>query len=418
MTDYQGSIVNILNNWGVQEDLASFLYQGSLFVILALFMLLFDKLTKSFIHNTFGKLVKSTKTKWDDIIFEKGVLDRLAHIVPAIILYNALPLLLTQGSWASIILQKGTLLYILVVTTSTLSKLLQVVEEIYRTYLISKKRPIKGYLQLINIFFYFLALILAFSIILDKSAVGLLSGIGALTAVLMLVFKDSILGLVASIQLSANNMVQIGDWIEMPKYGADGDVVDITLQSIKVQNWDKTLTTIPIYSLISDSFKNWRGMTETGGRRIKRSIYIDVNSIGFCSQELIEKFEGIELLSSYIEKKKEEIAQHNQNKQVKMRSNLRSLTNIGTFRAYVEAYIKAHPLTHHGMTTLVRQLPPGPNGIPIEIYVFSKDTAWANYEALQADIFDHLLALLPEFELHAFQNPSGRDIRQIKERDI
>ena len=235
------------------------------------------------------------------------------------------------------------------------------------------------------------------------------------TAVLLLIFKDAILGFVAGIQLSANNMIHIGDWIDMPKYGADGDVIDITLTTVKVQNWDKTISTIPAYSLISDSFKNWRGMSESGGRRIKRSINIDMNTICFCDEQMIEKYRHIQYIADYIDAKKREIDEHNiaANVDDSELVNGRRMTNIGTFRAYVIAYLKNHPKINRDMTFLVRQLQPNENGLPIEIYVFSSDKVWANYEAIQADIFDHILAAVPNFGLRVFQNPTGSDFNRL-----
>jgi miniconductance mechanosensitive channel len=255
-----------------------------------------------------------------------------------------------------------------------------------------------------------LTVVLIISRLLDKSPWALLSGIGALTAVIMLVFKDSILGFVASVQLTTNDMVRRGDWIEMPKYGADGDVIEVSLNTVKVQNWDKTISTIPTYQLMQDTFKNWRGMSESGGRRIKRALYIDMNSIAFCDEEMLRRFEKIELLKDYLHEKRHEVAATNEGiGDPDMPTNLRRLTNVGTFRAYVVAYLRAHPKIHKDMTFLVRQLPPNDTGLPIEIYVFSNDQDWARYEAIQADLFDHFLAVLPEFGLRVFQLPSGAD---------
>ncbi|MGB7453231.1 MAG: mechanosensitive ion channel domain-containing protein, partial [Lysobacterales bacterium] len=241
------------------------------------------------------------------------------------------------------------------------------------------------------------------------------SGIGALTAVLMLIFRDAILGFVAGIQLAANKMISNGDWIEMPKYGADGDVMEVTLTTVKVQNWDKTITTIPTYALISESFKNWRGMQDSGGRRIKRSINIDMNSIRFCNEEMLNRFGKIQYISEYIDTKKHELEAFNKATKVDNASlaNGRRMTNVGTFRAYVEAYLQNHPMINLQMTFLVRQLQPTEYGLPIEIYVFSKDQVWANYETIQADIFDHILAVIPEFDLRVYQNPTGSDFRGL-----
>jgi miniconductance mechanosensitive channel len=254
------------------------------------------------------------------------------------------------------------------------------------------------------------------SILTDKSPWGILSILGGFTVVLMLVFKDTILGFVASIQLSGHDMVRIGDWIEMPKYGADGDVIDVSIHTVKVRNWDKTITTIPTYGLVTDAFKNWRGMSESGGRRIKRSFYIDMSSIKFCTDEMLERFRKFEFIREYIEQKQKEIDEYNREHAVETSQliNGRRQTNIGVFRAYIIAYLKKHPKIHQGMTFLVRHLEPTPTGLPIQIYVFSSDQAWANYEAIQADIFDHLLAAVPEFELRIFQNPTGHDFAALK----
>ena len=262
---------------------------------------------------------------------------------------------------------------------------------------------------------YFLAGIFVISILLNKTPVYLLSGVGALAAVLMLVFRDSILGFVAGIQLAANRMVSVGDWIEMPKYGADGDVLEVALTTVKVQNWDKTITTIPTYALISESFKNWRGMSESGGRRIKRAVNIDMSSIRFSDEEMLGRYEKIQYISEYIESKKHELEAFNQSENVDNASlaNGRRMTNIGTFRAYVVAYLGNHPMINSDMTFLVRQLQPGQYGLPIEIYVFCSDKDWANYEAIQADIFDHILAVMPEFDLRVYQNPTGADFRML-----
>jgi miniconductance mechanosensitive channel len=296
-----------------------------------------------------------------------------------------------------------------------LDAILNTVEVIYSNFRASKEIPIKGFIQITKIAIYFLSAIFVISILLNKTPVYLLSGIGALAAVLMLIFRDSILGFVAGIQLAANRMVSNGDWIEMPKYGADGDVLEVALTTVKVQNWDKTITTIPTYALISESFKNWRGMQESGGRRIKRSVNIDMNSISFCNEEMLERFGKVQYISEYIETKRAELEEFNKAAKVDNASlaNGRRMTNVGTFRAYVRAYLRNHPMINEQMTFLVRQLQPTQNGLPIEIYVFSKDQVWANYEAIQADIFDHILAVVPEFDLRVYQNPSGSDFRDL-----
>jgi miniconductance mechanosensitive channel len=257
--------------------------------------------------------------------------------------------------------------------------------------------------------------VLVIALLFKQSPFGILGGLGAMTAVLILVFKDTILGLVASFQISTTDMVRIGDWIEMPKYGADGDVIDVSLHTIKIQNWNKTISTIPTYALISDTFKNWRGMSDSGGRRIKRAVNIDITSIKFCTEEMIKRFSKFQYISEHVEKKKKELAEFNEVNRFDISElvNGRHMTNIGTFRAYLEEYLRNHPKIHQDMTFLVRQLPPGEHGLPIEIYVFSNDQRWAQYEAIQADIFDHILAVLPMFDLRAFQSPTGHDFKGL-----
>jgi miniconductance mechanosensitive channel len=305
----------------------------------------------------------------------------------------------------------------LIVGFLVLDALLNGVLGIYRTFDVATRVPIRGFFQVIKVVLAFVVGIFVLSILMGESPKFFLGGLGALTAVLMLVFKDPILGLVGGIQLTTNDMVHIGDWISLPKYGADGDVIDVSLTTVKVQNFDKTITTIPTYALISDSFKNWRGMTESGGRRICRSINIDVSSIRFCSPEMLERFRKIEFIREYLEQVEAEVAEFNATHKVDdtLKVNGRRLTNVGTFRAYVSAYLSHHPdIYTEGMTFLVRQLAPTEHGLAIQIYVFTKTTVWVDYEHIQADIFDHLLAAVPEFDLRVFQEPTGADFQALR----
>ncbi len=355
--------------------------------------------------------VKKSSTQWDDALLKRRVFQRFSHIAPAIVIYVSASLFPTIRE----AIERIAVIYMILVAVFVYDAFLNAVHDIYSTYGISRRRPIKGYIQVIKIVTYLFVAIYLLATVVNRSPLVLLSGLGAMTAVLMLIFKDSILGLVAGVQLTFNDMVRIGDWIEMPKYGADGDVIDITLNTVRVQNWDKTISSIPAYALISDSFKNWRGMKESGGRRIKRSINIDMNTIGFCTSEMLERFRKIQYISEYIGDKEKEIAEFNENRGIDTSINVngRKLTNIGTFRAYVSAYLKNHPKINADMTFLIRQLKPTEYGLPIEIYVFTNDTVWANYEAIQADIFDHILAVIPEFDLRVYQNPSGYDFRTL-----
>lgn len=410
-------LIDFFSETGLNEKFSVLFAKIAIVIGILIVAFLANLIAKKVFLRIINKVVEKTKTKWDDIIVERGVLTKLSHLAPALIVFFLIRLAFPERDAVVEIIQRFTIAYMIGVVMLVVNALLNAGHDIYNTYEVSKSRPIKGYVQVIKIFIIIISLILIVTTLLNKSPLGILSGIGALSAVLMLVFKDSILGLVASIQLTANNMVKIGDWIEMPSYGADGDVIEINLQSIKVQNWDKTISSIPIYAFVSNSFKNWRGMQESGGRRIKRSINLDMRSIRFCTAEMVEKFKEIRYLRDYIESKTAEIEEYNKEHEVKPGDliNGRHLTNVGTFRIYLVEYLKNHPKINKEMTFLVRQLPPGKCGLPIEIYVFSNDQAWANYETIQADIFDHVLAVLPAFELKVYQEPSGWDLQQIAE---
>ena len=368
---------------------------------------------KKYILRGLTYLVSKTKTTWDDALLRQNVLKHLSHLVPAIIVYISTPIVLDGMPTTILFIRSACQIYMIIVLMLALDAVLSTIDAYLQESRSSKEIALNGFIQALKIALYFLTLVFVISILLNQSPMYLLSGIGALSAVLMLIFRDAILGFVAGIQLAANKMVATGDWIEMPNYGADGDVLDVGLTTVKVQNWDKTVTTIPTYALISESFKNWRGMSESGGRRIKRSVNIDVNSIKFCDEEMLERFAKIQYISEYIESKKQELDEFNKASGANSASlaNGRRMTNIGTFRAYVVAYLKDHPKINQKMTFLVRQLQSTEYGLPIEIYVFSSDQIWANYEGIQSDIFDHVLAVLPEFDLRICQNPTGSDFR-------
>jgi miniconductance mechanosensitive channel len=406
-------LIELITNWlvdyGITEKLALYMSVAATILFIIIISIITDIITKKILLKLLKAYVKKSKNKWDDILVERKVFKRLAHIVPMIVIHAFAPVFPDFQK----IIQSLAFSYIIIVIALSLDKLLDAINDIYRNFEISKTRPIKGYLQLVKIFIYFIGIIVVISILLDRSPWLLLSGIGAATAVVLLIFQNSILGFVASIQLTTNNMVRIGDWIEMPKYGADGYIIEMTLHTVKVRNWDKTIITIPTHALISDSFKNWRGMQESGGRRIKRSIHIDMTSIKFCTEEMLERYSKIQYIKEYLKSKLIEIEEHNRLHAVDISSivNGRHLTNIGTFRAYVEQYLKNHPKVHKGMIQMVRHLQPVENGLPIEIYVFTNDTKWVNYEKIQADIFDHILAIVPEFDLRIYQNPTGYDLK-------
>ena len=361
------------------------------------------------------RIVAKTNTQWDDALIERRVLHRIAHLAPGLIIYRLAPLVLESHEQISSIVHTGAKLYLLLIATITADALLSAGLDIYRTTKTSKEISIKSLVQFAKVILYFFAGLFALSILLNQPPSVLIGGLTALTAVLLLIFRDAILGLVAGIQLTVNRMVARGDWIEMPKYGANGDVLDVSLTTVKVQNWDKTITTIPSYALISESFRNWRGMTESGGRRIKRAINIDISSITFCNEEMLARFSKIQYITEHLDRKKNALAKYNNSNNVDLEHlvNGRRMTNIGTFRAYIIAYLKNHPDISDEMTFLVRQLAPTDCGVPMEIYVFCKDTVWANYESIQADIFDHIFAITPEFDLRIFQRPSGADLNNF-----
>ncbi|MCC3373813.1 mechanosensitive ion channel family protein [Cohnella sp. REN36] len=406
---------DLLADLGMKADAASFTASAILIVGIVALSILGNFATKKVVLKIVTRYIRSNRFRWNQFILERKVVQKLSHIVPVLILYYFSFSFPSYQLW----IEKGVVIYLIVVTLGVLDALLSAANDIYTTFEISKSRPIRGYIQVVKIFVFLIGGILVISRLIGESPLILLSGIGALSAVMMLIFKDSLLGLVAGIQLASNDMVRVGDWIEMPKYGADGDVIDLSLNTVKVQNWDKTITTLPTYALISDSFKNWRGMQNAGGRRIKRSIYIDMSSIGFCSPEQIRAFKKIEYVRDYLIEKEEEIDRHNEERAVDRSSlvNGRAMTNIGVFRAYVQRYLEHHPMIHQGMTRMVRQLAPGEMGLPVEIYAFTNVTVWAVYEGVQSDIFDHILAIAPAFGLRVFQSPSGHDMQRMMHAD-
>ncbi len=358
--------------------------------------------------------VHKTQTSWDNAFAEHHFFHRLGALLPIVVFYTTADLLLTPGSSTGELLRRLAMALFVVGGLRVFDAMLLGLYDVCRTTRLFEGKPIKGYFGGLKLVAYILAFIFIVAIVTGQSPWGILSVLGGLTAVLLLVFKDTILGFVASIQLSALDMVRIGDWIEMPKYGADGDVIDVSIHTIKVQNWDKTITTIPTYALVSEAFKNWRGMQLSGGRRIKRAIFIDMRSIRFADDDLLARLSKILLLRDYIAARQQEIEEHNQRLGIdpSVEVNGRRQTNLGIFRAYLERYLANHPMINREMTFLVRHLPPGPQGLPMEIYVFCKDKRWANYESIQADIFDHILAALPHFDLRVFQYPSGFDLRE------
>lgn len=386
------------------------------FVTIVIVAIIVHWITKIIVIRVIHKLVENTKTEWDDYLLKRKVFQSLSHLTSALIFYYSRNF--SEIPEVTSILSMITNIYFVIIFVKVISGFLKASNDIYLTTPYAATRSIKGYIQLVMILVYFIAGIFIIAVVFDQKIGYLLGGLSAIAAVLLLIFKDTILGLVASIQLSANNMIKPGDWIEMPKHNANGTVVDISLNTVKVQNGDRTIITIPTYSLVADSFMNWSGMEESEGRRIKRSINIDMKSVRFCTEQMLDKFQKFRLIQNYVIEKQNEITEHNKKLGIENDSvpNGRRQTNLGIFRKYLEEYLKNNPKINTDMTFLVRQLQPAETGLPIEIYVFSKEKQVSDYEAVQSDIFDHILAVIPEFELRVFQAPSGHDISDLSEK--
>lgn len=415
LISYISKIMNeTLLKFGLTEVMVDALVRGCLIIIVLGFSWIAYQIVQGPLNRSLERFSSFTSQQWDNVLVDKHVFQRLLNFIPLILIYLLTSPILAGTAWLPLSQTLISILF-LIAGMMTIDALLNALVAIYANSTISKEISITPFVQVLKLGLYFVTGILLLSLLLQKTPLYFLSGLGALTAVLMFVFKDILMGFVAGIQLIANKMVAPKDWIEMPKYGADGDVIEITLTTVKVQNFDNTITTIPTYALINESFKNWRNMNLSGGRRIKRYVNIDLSSIKFCDSEMLERFTRIQLISKDIQARQEEIKVHNKEHHVDESTlvNGRRLTNIGVFRSYVEAYLRQHPLIHNDMTFLIRQLSPRENGLPIEIYVFCKDTDWTVYESVQADIFDHILAVVPEFNLRVFQVPSGSDFKKI-----
>lgn len=401
----------LLLDLGISEDWVIYCRLFLFVVLLVILSSVAFLITKRIIIHNLYKVFRKTSFTWDDALADTRAFDNIAHIVPAISVRIMAPTIFADFEQILPFIIKLTDAYLILVSMSVFFAILKVGEYGLSRLPVFKDKPLTSYFQLIRILLYIVTVILVLSVILGKSPVYFLSAFGAMTAILLLVFKDTILGLVASVQMSSNDMVRVGDWVEMPKFNADGDVIDINLNTVKVQNWDKTITTIPTYYFITDSFKNWRGMQQSGGRRIKRAVFIDAHSVKLVDAEMREKLKKYQLISGYIENRQKEIeeynAQHNIDRSVLI--NGRRMTNLGVFRKYVESYLKTHPRIKQDMTVMVRQLASESKGIPIEIYCFTNTTAWVEYESIQSDIFDHLYSVAVFFDVEIFQEPSGKN---------
>jgi miniconductance mechanosensitive channel len=406
----------LINDWLVNQGVSNEHLELSAIAVGLLFITLISTVSyyiaKNQILTLAHKLIIKTKNTWDDALIEHNVLTRLTLLLPFILVLFFTPLVFSDDLFVADLLTLLAKVAITFQVARSISAILNVSKSLYRETAKQKYLPLNSIIQVIKLVVYLVATIIIISLILDRSPIYLLSGLGALTAVLILVFQDTIKGLVASIQISANKMVVAGDWIELPKYGADGDVIEIGLNTVKVQNFDKTITTVPTYALISDSFKNWRNMYHTGARRIKRTLIIDIASIDFYSLEKVDFLSSTSLLNEYLTDKKQQLENDNQTQSDRDNRNnidMRQLTNIGTFRAYIEMYLHQNTSIRNDLTCMVRQLPATASGLPLELYCFANTTDWGKYEAIQADIFDHLFAIAPQFDLRVFQHPTGFD---------
>ena len=406
-----------LLNFGTSVSVADYLDNFAVLLIIILLALAVDYICRYILLGAFKKFAKKTTNQLDDLIIEKKIIHKGMHIIPSILIFTMLPLAYPSPADKEILvlLQKLCQIYIITVSLLFINSLLNLGVELFHRNDKFKDKPLKGFVQIVQVILFSVGIILLISILINESPSTIFTGIGASAAILMLVFKDTILGFVAGIQLSANDMLRVDDWISMPKYGADGTVIEITLNTVKVKNFDNTISTIPPYALISESFQNWRGMRESPGRRIKRSINLDMNSVKFCTPEMLEKYRKISLLAGYIDDTENKLQTYNQANQIDntILVNGRRQTNLGVFRAYLQRYLESLPEVNKEMICMVRHLQPTEKGIPMELYFFSSIKDWVIYETIQADVFDHVLAVIPEFDLQIFQELSGSDVRMF-----
>ncbi|WP_431471351.1 mechanosensitive ion channel [Nonlabens sp. SCSIO 43208] len=398
-------IYDFLIESGFTPQVASYLNMLALLLLLLVVALILDFIFTLIFRRISNVVATRTKTNFDDILIDNKLPTYAAHIVPLLLVYEAVPYIFTDFDYVSNLAEKSIRILGILLSLYIIKSFLLSIRNYLKTIDRYKNKPIYSYIQVFMIVAWLLAIFSIFATITGVSFWKFITGLGAASAIIILVFRDSILGFVASIQVTVNDMVRIGDWITFEKYGADGDVIEITLATVKVQNWDKTITTIPTYALISDSFKNWRGMTASGGRRIKRSVIIKASTIKFLTPIEIQKLKDIQLITDYLEQRDEIINAHNEQNQINKEAliNGRNMTNFGVFRKYLQTYIENHSAVHKDMTYMVRQLEQTPHGIPLEIYCFSKDQRWVNYEYIMGDIFDHVLASVKFFDLEVYE---------------
>lgn len=412
-------INTILTDWGMSPTTADWFDQLIAFILVLIVAFAGDFICRRVLLRAIARLVQKTKASWDDILFDRSVMVYLSHMVAPVIIYLFIPVVFADTDSATLGFIRR-LCYIIIIFSFLffINAFLKAAYAVYSEKESMRDRPLKGLLQTLQVSLWTIGIIVVVAELLGKSPLSLLAGLGASAAILMLVFKDSIMGFVSGVQLSANDMLKVGDWITMPKYGADGTVIEVTLNTVKVRNFDNTITTIPPYLLVSDSFQNWRGMRESGGRRVKRSINIDMTSVRFCTPEMLEKYRKIQLLKDYIDETEAVVHAYNKENGIdnEVLVNGRRQTNLGVFRAYLTAYLKNLPVVNKDLNCMVRHLQPTDHGLPVELYFFSTIKDWIPYEGVQADVFDHVLAIIPEFDLRVFQSPSGADFQKLAEK--
>ncbi|PIY12606.1 MAG: mechanosensitive ion channel protein MscS [Flavobacteriaceae bacterium CG_4_10_14_3_um_filter_33_47] len=409
MNTFKHLLYDYLVSVGFSETSSKYLNMIALAITLLLLVLIFDFVIRKILIQVFSRFASKSKTNFDDLMVANKVPRNIAHIIPLLVMLEFMPVVLTDFNYYENIVEKTLEVLSIVLTLWIVRSILNTVKDYLKTLPRLRDKPIDSYIQVFMIFAWVLGAFSALAIITDISFWKFFTGLGAASAVIILIFKDTILGFVASIQVSINDMVHIGDWITFEKYGADGDVIEINLATVKVQNFDKTITTIPTYALISDSFKNWRGMVNSEGRRIKRALNIKLSSVKYLSVDEVNKLKKIGLITPYLDKRQSDIDVYNRSNNIdkELPLNGRNLTNIGVFRKYAQTYLEQHSAINKDMMIMVRQLAPTTQGIPIEIYAFSSDKRWENYEYIMSDIFDHLIASIPYFDLELFELPTG-----------
>ena len=400
---------------GISDDVATYLNMVVLALVLLIVIFCIDFIIRKVLIGVFSQFASRSKTNFDDFLVKNKVPRNIAHIIPLLIALEFNTLIFNDFQSLEVFFERGLKVFAIVLTLWIVRSVLHSLKDYFKTLANFRDKPIDSYIQVFMIFAWVFGVFSAIAIITRIPFINFITGLGAASAIIILIFKDTILGFVASIQVSINDMVRIGDWITFEKYGADGDVIEINLATVKVQNFDKTITTIPTYALISDSFKNWRGMTNSEGRRIKRALFIKQSGVKYLSEQEVEELMGIQLINSYLKTRQQDIKSYNEAHQInkELLLNGRNLTNLGVFRKYIDVYLKKHSAINKDMMIMARQLAPTTQGIPMEIYAFSSDKRWENYEYIMSDIFDHLIAALPYFGLEVFELPSGANF--IKE---